>query len=65
MLDMLTLAASKSKQIISHDQLHQKRLDNQRCKDREVLGFQYKLLINIKVRQSCYRPGVAQRVPGS
>jgi len=27
--------------------------------------FRDSLLVNVKIKQSCYRPGVAQRVPGS
>jgi len=40
----VTLTACKCKQIISHDQLHHNWPNNQSCTDREVLGFQYKVL---------------------
>jgi hypothetical protein len=35
--------------------------DTYREKPRNMLQYHFKL----KVKQSCYRPGVAQRVPGS
>jgi hypothetical protein len=35
------------------------------CGDKVMMTLEDDLLLKVKVKQSCYRPGVAQRVPGS